>query len=125
MSKFLPDTNVFAKIFGNDPKVKQFVESLDAVIDATIYIECIQGSKSNREKRVIEKYLTRFPLLPITSQSSLKALELIRSYSNSHGLFLPDALIAASALENDLTVLTYNINDFKFIQDLKYLKPTV
>lgn len=125
MSKFLPDTNVFAKIFGNDPKVKQFVESLDAVIDATIYIECIQGSKSNREKRVIEKYLTRFPLLPITSQSSLKALELIRSYSNSHGLFLPDALIAASALESDLTVLTYNINDFKFIQDLKYLKPTV
>ncbi len=47
------------------------------------------------------------------------------NYSNSHGLLLGDALIAASALENDLTVLTYNINDFKFIQDLKYLKPTV
>ncbi len=97
MSKFLPDTNVFSKIFGNDAKVKQFVESLDAVIDATIYIECIQGSKSNHEKRVIEKYLTRFPLLPITSQGSLRALELIRKYSNSHGLFLPDALIAATA----------------------------
>ena len=125
MSKFLPDTNVFSKIFGNDLRVKQFVESLDAVIDATIYIECIQGSKSNHEKRVIEKYLTRFQLLSITSQSSLKAIELIRTYSNSHGLLLPDALIAATALENDLTVVTYNVGDFKFIDGLKYLEPSV
>ena len=125
MSKFLPDTNVFSKIFGNDLRVKQFVESLDAVIDATIYIECIQGSKSNHEKRVIEKYLTRFQLLSITSQSSLKAIELIRTYSNSHGLLLPDTLIAATALENDLTVVTYNVGDFKFIDGLKYLESNV
>ena len=125
MSQFLPDTNVFSKIFGNNLLVKQFVESLDAVIDATIYIECIQGSKSNHEKRVIEKYLTRFPLLPITSETSAKAIKLIRNYSNSHGLLLPDALIAATALENDLTVVTFNINDFKFIGGLKTLKPAI
>jgi hypothetical protein len=125
VSQFLPDTNVFSKIFGNNLLVKQFVESLDAAIDATIYIECLQGSKSNREKRVIEKYLMRFPLLPITSASSIRAIELIRNYSNSHGLMLPDALIAATALENDLAVVTYNIDDFKFIQGLKYLEPAV
>ena len=125
MSEFLPDANVFSKIFKGDLLVTQYVESLDAVIDATIYIECIQGSKSNQEKRIIEKYLQKFPLLPITPQSSVKAIELIRNYSNSHGLLLPDALIAATALENDLTVVTYNIDDFKFINDLKYLKPTI
>lgn len=125
MNQFLPDTNVFSKIFGNNLSVRNFVENLDAVVDATIYIECIQGSKSNHEKRIIKKYLDNFPLLPITPEASMLAIELIDSYSNSHGLLLPDALIAASALENDLTVLTYNINDFKFIQDLKYLKPTV
>lgn len=125
MSQFLPDTNVFSKIFGNNLVIKQFVESLDAVIDATVYIECLQGSKSNQEKRVIEKYLMRFPLLPITPASSARAIELIRRYSNSHGLMLPDALIAATALENDLTIVTYNIDDFKFIQDLKYQKPTI
>ena len=125
MSQFLPDTNVFSKIFGNNLLVKQFVESLDAVIDATVYIECLQGSKSNHEKRVIEKYLMRFPLLPLTPALSGKAIELIRSYSNSHGLLLADALIAATALENDLTVVTYNIGDFQFINGLKYLKPTI
>ena len=39
MSQFLPDTNVFSKIFGNNLLVKQIVESLDAVIDTTVYIE--------------------------------------------------------------------------------------
>lgn len=125
MSLFLPDTNVFSKIFGNNPTVRQFIESLDAVIDATVYIECVQGSKSNHEKRLIKKYLDNFPLLLITPDISQLAIKLIDVYSNSHGLLLPDALIAATALENDLTIVTYNVGDFKFIQDLKYLKPTI
>ena len=125
MNRFLPDTNVFSKIFGNNLTVKKYVESLDAVIDATIYIECIQGSKSNHEKRFIKKYLDNFPLLLITPEISRKSIELIDDYSNSHGLMLPDAMIAASALENDLTVVTYNIGDFQFINNLKYSKPTI
>ena len=125
MSRFLPDTNVFSKIFGNNLSVKQFVESLDAVIDATIYIECIQGSKSNHEKRFIKKYLDNFPILLITPEISGRAIELINDYSNSYGLMLPDALIAATALENDLTVVTYNVDDFKFIDGLKWQKPAV
>lgn len=125
MSQYLPDTNVFSKIFGNNTLVKQFVESLNAVVDATIYIECIQGSKSNHEKRRIKKYLDNFSLLLITPEISQRAMDLIDTYSNSHGLMLPDALIAASALENDLTIVTYNVGDFQFIQNLKWQKPPV
>lgn len=125
MSDFLPDTNVFSRIFKGDLAVTQYVENLDAAIDTTIYIECIQGSKSNQEKRIIEKYLQKFPLFPITPQGSAIAINLIRNYSNSYGLLLPDALIAATALENDLTVVTYNVSDFRFIKDLKWHKPTV
>ncbi len=119
------DTNVFSKVFTNNPAVKTYVENLNAVIDTTIYIECLQGSKSNQEKQLIKKYLDNFPLLPITPRISELAIELIDAYSNSHGLLLADALIAATALENDLTVVTYNIDDFKFIGGLKYSKPTV
>ncbi len=115
MNQFLPDTNVFSKIFGNNLLVRQFVESLDAVIDAIVYIECVQGSKSNHEKRLIKKYLDNFPLLMITPEVSQRVIDLIESYSNSHGLLLPDALIAATALENNLTIATYNVDDFKFV----------
>ncbi len=125
MIEYLPDTNVFSKVFKGDAAVTKFVENLEAVIDTTIYIECLQGSKSNQEKRIVKKVLDNFPLLPITPRVSELAVELIDNYSNSHGLLLADALIAATALENDLTVVTYNIGDFQFIDGLKYLKPTI
>jgi len=125
MIGYLPDTNVFSRIFKGDLPVTEFVENLEAGIDATIYIECLQGSKSNHEKRIIRKVSDNFPLFPITPKLSQLAIKLIDTYSNSHGLLLADALIAATALANDLTVVTYNIDDFKFIVGLKYLKPTV
>jgi predicted nucleic acid-binding protein len=125
MIGYLPDTNVLSRIFKGDLDVEKYVNNLECAIDATVYIECLQGSKSNQEKRVIEKYLTRFSFLPITSESSIRAVDLIRAHSNSHGLLLADALIAATALEKDLTILTYNVDDFRFIQNLKWRKPPV
>ena len=119
------DANVFFKIFTGNSLVKNYVESLNAAVDATVYIECLQGSKSNQSKREIKKYLSNFPLLLITPEVSQRTIDLIYFYSNTHGLLLADALIAATALENDLTVVTYNTNDFGFIQNLKWLKPPV
>ncbi|HMS40218.1 MAG TPA: PIN domain-containing protein [Pyrinomonadaceae bacterium] len=125
MIEYLPDTNVFSKIFKGDKAVTQYVANLEPVIDTTIFIECLQGSKSNQEKRIVKKVLDNFPLLPITPRTSERARKLIDKYSNTHGLLLADALIAATALENDLTVLTYNVGDFQFIADLKWQKPTI
>jgi predicted nucleic acid-binding protein len=67
--------------------------------------------------------LDNFVLLPIDAAVSDRVIELIDNYSNSHGLLLADALIAATALENDLTVITYNVADFQFIKDLKCQLP--
>ena len=99
---YLPDTNVFSQIFKGNQTVTSYIEKLQVVVDATIYIECLQGSKSNEEKRIVKKVLDNFPLLLIDSDISQLAIDLIDTYSNSHGLLLADALIAASALENNL-----------------------
>ncbi len=123
MSGFLADTNVFSKIFRGDLELSRSIVGLDSVIDATVYIECIQGSKSNHEKRVIDKYLQQFPLMPITPVTSALAIGLIREYSNTYGLLLADALIASTALDNKLTILTFNIKDFSFIRDLRCQNP--
>ncbi len=107
MIEHLVDANIFFQIFKEaDRKLRNYVGNIGFFIDSTVYIECIQGSKSNLEKRKIKNYLNNFPLLPITPKISQRAIELIDTYSNSHGLLLGDALIAATALENDLTVVT-------------------
>lgn len=119
----LIDTNIFFRIFKSDKNLQTYIESLDLAVCATVYIECIQGSKSNQEKRKIMNYLDNFPLLPITRKISLKSIELIDTYSNSHGLLLADAQIAATTIENDLTLISFNKSDFEFVKDLKFQIP--
>jgi len=125
MAEFLIDTNVLSRIFTGDKNVKDFIETLDAAVCTVVYVECLQGSKSNREKRIVESYLTRFELNHITFDISTRTIDLIRTYSNSHGLLLADALIAATCLDSNLKLVTYNVNDFHFIQNLEFLTPPV
>ena len=125
MFDYLLDNNVLTQIFKGNQTVTNFVANLDFGICATVYIEAVQGSISNRQKRQIKKVLDNVPLLLITPEISRRAIKLIDDYSNSYGLLLADALIAASALENNLILITYNIDDFKFIQGLNFQKPPV
>jgi predicted nucleic acid-binding protein len=46
-------------------------------------------------------------------------IDLIEQYSKSHGLQIPDALIASTAICHDMELLTYNVKDFKFIKGIK------
>jgi len=59
-----------------------------------------------------------------TDVITLQAIELLNTYHLSHGLAIPDALIAATALETKLNLYTYNEKDFKFIKGLKLHRPT-
>ena len=119
----LVDTNIFSQIFKGNLPVKQFVENLSPTIDATVYIENLQGSKSNLEKMRIKKYLTKFTIFYQTEEISRRAIALIDQYSNTHGLMLADAQIAAVCLEYDLTLVTYNVKDFLFVAGLKITTP--
>jgi hypothetical protein len=40
-----------------------------------------------------------------------------------HKIKLPDAIIAATALDYNLTLLIWNVNDFKDIKGLNYVNP--
>lgn len=125
MIEHLIDTNILIAILKGNARLKSFVEKLDCALDTIVYVELIQGAKNKTEVQKIEKYLTRFELNHFDKTISQKSIELIRAYSKSHGLMLGDAVIAATCLENDLTLITYNMKDFQFINNLKILKPSV
>ncbi|MGI8468563.1 MAG: PIN domain-containing protein [Pyrinomonadaceae bacterium] len=114
--------NVLSKIFYGKTDVKNFVETLDVGIETVVYIECLQDSISNSDKRRIKRSLQKLKFYSLTNDIARKAIELIETYSNSQGLFLADAFIAATALEYGVTLITYNIKHFQFIKDLKLLK---
>jgi predicted nucleic acid-binding protein len=125
MDEHLLDTNILSKIFYGNADVKNFIDNLVVGVETIVYIECIQGSISNSDKRRIKRSLQGLKFYSLTNEIAQKAIELIDTYSNSHGLLLADAIIAATALKYNLTLITYNTKHFQFIKGLKLLKPTV
>lgn len=125
MAEHLVDTNVLSEIFYGNAKVRKFVEGLDCGIDAVIYIESIQGSIGKRDKDRIKKSLARLRYYPLTSEIALLAIQLIDKYSSAHGLFLADALIAATAISYNLILVTYNLKHFRFMKELSVIEPKV
>ena len=123
MTEKLADTNIFVAIFKGDLKLKESVEKSAPAINTIVYLELIQGAKSNGEVREIDKYLTRFDLIHFDRAISSLSIRLVRNYSKSHGLMLPDAVIAATCIENNLSLITFNLKDFTFIDGLSLSEP--
>jgi predicted nucleic acid-binding protein len=89
-------------------------------ISAVTYIELVQGCRNKQELARIKKGLAMCSteVIPITEAISRRTLELIEQYALSHSLQLGDALIAATALEHHLPVLTANAKHFSAVQGL-------
>ncbi len=90
-------------------------------ISAVTYIELIQGARNKQELASIKKglALNSTETLPINTAISNHAAKLVETYALSHGLQLADALIAATALEHNLTILTANNKHFSAVKTLK------
>ena len=77
---------------------------------------------NKREVEEIEKFLANYSLLPLNDDVSNKSYELIKKYSKSHGLEIPDALIAASAISGNIGLATTNKKHFLMIKKLSLIK---
>ena len=81
-------------------------------------MELIVGSLNKADLNRINKNIHQFRIALIDNNISQSAIKLLQTYRLSHGLALPDSLIAATALILDLELFTYNIKDYKFIDGL-------
>jgi predicted nucleic acid-binding protein len=88
-------------------------------MSAVTYMELMVGALNKREVAIIKKAFADFEIVEISEAISIKARNLIEKFSKSHNLQIPDALIAATALELDLPLSTANLKDFQYIPDLK------
>lgn len=89
-------------------------------ISVVTYMELAQGCRNRHELEQVKQGLAQChtEILPISNAISSRAMELIDRYALSHGLQMGDALIAATALEHGLTVLTANAKHFGAVESL-------
>lgn len=90
-------------------------------ISVVTQMELIVGCRNKIELRQLKIFFKHFQILQITSQISETAADLLEQYRLSHGLLIPDALIAATAIENSENFITKNQKDFRFIKGLSLL----
>lgn len=62
-------------------------------------------------------------IVPLRDSTGRRAYELLKLYGNSHGLHIFDSLIAATALEEGLTLVTKNRRHFGAIEGLSLQIP--
>lgn len=69
--------------------------------------------------RQVEKFVEDSTTVSLSDEIADKAIEIKRTKK----IKLPDAVIAATALVHDLTLISRNDDDFRKIPGLKYLNP--
>lgn len=84
-------------------------------VSVVTQMELFVGCRNKLELVYVERFLQQFQLAKITDQISDTAVDLIRQYRLSHGLLIPDALIAATALTHDAPLISKNQRDYRFI----------
>jgi hypothetical protein len=90
-------------------------------ISAVTYMELVQGMRNARELRDLQSDLKLWQttILPITEAISNQATALVEAHFLSHNLQLADALIAATAIAHQLTLITSNLKHFRAVKDLE------
>lgn len=94
------------------------IEIDNIIISAITKMELLMGARNKSEESKIKKKLLRFNTSLINSEITLDALALFERYRLSHGLAIPDCIIASTARITQLELFTYNLKDYKFIESL-------
>ena len=67
-------------------------------------MELAVGSRNSTELSETKRFLESVRIIPVDTNVSNAAYKLIETFTLSHGLAIPDALIAATATRNGLTL---------------------
>jgi len=101
--------------------LKQLEQQFTLTVSIITRMELIVGCRNKRELKLTESFLKRFNILNLNEDISLNADKLLLQYRLSHGLLIPDALIAATAITLDYSLASKNQKDYRFIQNLTLL----
>ncbi len=99
--------------------INEKIRTGNVVLSAITKMELIAGVGNNHELQLLSSNISGFQLLLINPKISSTAIGLFEIYKLSHNLALPDAIIAATAIVTKVPLFTYNLQDFRFIDNLQ------
>jgi predicted nucleic acid-binding protein len=119
LESIILDTNILIEILKNNKDTIKEVEKYDMYyISEVTKMELFYGALNKKELEKLNKFISLFEIIPINEIISNNASDLIYKYSKSHNLNIPDGLIASTSLYKNYKLFTYNLKDFKYIDNI-------
>lgn len=118
----LVDTDILIDALRNRSDAIQFLSQVAGKnrlrISVISQMEITIGCRNNNELSKASHFMARFTVVSLSEMIGKTAVSLLERYRMSHGLLIPDALIAATSLTEGYPLVTRNRKDFRYIEDL-------
>ena len=117
------DTDILIWVQRGNIKAAQLIEQADErAICAQTYMELLQGASNKQQQDAVKSFLTKyeFTILGLTENIGHRAMIYMEQFSLSHGITAGDAIIAATAAEKNLPLVSGNEKHFKPLSDIKF-----
>jgi tRNA(fMet)-specific endonuclease VapC len=124
----LCDTNILVEFYKNNSRVIYELRRIglnQLAVSVITQAELYYGAINKVELNKIKKHLGLLHIFYIDVMVSTKFIELMETYSLSHKLSIPDALIASTSLVNKIDLYTLNLKDFHYIEGLNLHEPPI
>jgi predicted nucleic acid-binding protein len=120
MSAMLIDTDVLIDYLRGLDQAQNFIASLpeQVYISAITVTELHVGVRNGKERAALTEFLDTLETITLDAELAAEGGMLRRDYGKSHGVGLNDALIAATALNNRLQLVTLNGKHYPMVKNL-------
>lgn len=116
------DTDIFIWVQRGNAKAAALIDGTkDRFLSVQTYMELLQCAKDKQQLRLVKRFISdfRFSVLPLTENIGHRALVYVEEYGLSSGMRAGDAIIAATASENNMPLATGNVKHFKVVKELE------
>lgn len=122
------DTDIFIWVQRGNAKAARLIDkSQERYLSIQSYMELLQGAKNKAQHKNVKDFISDFgfSVLPLSENIGHRALIYAEEYALSSNMRAGDAIIAATAVENNLAMVSSNVKHFKAVKDLqlKVFKP--
>ena len=106
---------------GNEKAARLIDKDKDRYLSIQGYMELLQGVKNKTHLKYVKDFINEFgfSILPLTENIGHRALIYIGEYALSSNMRAGDAIIAATAVENNMTLVSSNVKHFKVVNELQ------
>src|SRR4051812_17430016 len=104
---YLVDTDILIDFFRQKSAAADYLDSVtNWSYSIATAMELFAGAKDKKELREMEKFLKAYAQIPLSEDLGYRALDIIKTYAKADGLDPIDAVLAATAIANELIFAT-------------------